>query len=77
MQSHTSHNSRSRRTLRAWRDETGASAVEYALIVAGIAAVIVAIVFALGSVLNSSVHKSCNNLENHFDGTTATCDNAN
>jgi pilus assembly protein Flp/PilA len=32
-------------------DERGASAVEYGLLVAGIAAVIVAVVFALGSTL--------------------------
>ena len=33
-------------------DERGASAVEYGLLVAGIAAVIVAIVFLLGGTLN-------------------------
>ena len=34
------------------RSEDGASAVEYGLLVAAIAAVIVAIVFALGSIIN-------------------------
>jgi pilus assembly protein Flp/PilA len=33
-------------------DERGASAVEYGLLVAGIAAVIVAVVFLLGNTLN-------------------------
>ena len=36
------------------RDEDGASAVEYGLLVAGIAAVIVAVVFALGTVIKGS-----------------------
>ena len=44
-------------------DERGASAVEYGLLVAGIAAVIVAIVFALGGTLEgvfSSTNDSIN-----------------
>ncbi len=32
-----------------WRDETGATAVEYSLMVAAIAAVIVTVVFVLGT----------------------------
>ena len=35
-------------------DERGASAVEYGLLVAGIAAVIVAVVFLLGNTLNGA-----------------------
>jgi pilus assembly protein Flp/PilA len=39
-------------------DERGASAVEYGLLVAGIAAVIVAIVFLLGGTLNGVFSKT-------------------
>jgi pilus assembly protein Flp/PilA len=39
--------------------EDGASAVEYGLLVAGIAALIVAIVFLLGGVIKSSFSKTC------------------
>jgi pilus assembly protein Flp/PilA len=41
------------------RDETGASAVEYGLLVAAIAAVIVVVVFALGNVLQTKFHSTC------------------
>jgi pilus assembly protein Flp/PilA len=41
------------RAIRATRDQ-GASAVEYGLLVAGIAAIIVVAVFALGSVVNGA-----------------------
>jgi pilus assembly protein Flp/PilA len=54
-------------SLRARHREEGASAVEYALIIAGIAAVVVAIVFALGSVLNTSVSDSCSKIKTQFD----------
>lgn len=53
--------------------EEGASAVEYALLVAGIAAVIVVIVFALGTVLNNSVTKSCDHIKQTLNGTSDTC----
>jgi pilus assembly protein Flp/PilA len=55
----------------ARRDDAGASAVEYALILAGIAAVVVAIVFALGSVLHGSVQHSCDTIKGQFDGSTS------
>jgi pilus assembly protein Flp/PilA len=38
--------------LRFWRDETGATAIEYALIAAGISLAIIAVVNGLGSNLN-------------------------
>ena len=45
------------------RDERGASAVEYGLMVAGIAAVIVATVFLLGQgVLNELFTDTCNSI---------------
>jgi pilus assembly protein Flp/PilA len=40
-------------------DERGASAVEYGLLIAGIAALIVVIVFAFGGVLRSVFHDTC------------------
>ena len=40
-------------------DERGASAVEYGLLVAGIAALIVAIVFIFGSALNGIFKDTC------------------
>jgi pilus assembly protein Flp/PilA len=44
------------------RDEDGASAVEYGLLVAGIAAVIVAIVFLLGGQIKNAFQTTCNNI---------------
>lgn len=43
----------------ARRNQDGASAVEYGLLVAAIAAVIVAVVFALGNVINTSFSNTC------------------
>ena len=40
-------------------DERGASAVEYGLLIAGIAALIVVVVFAFGGVLNNIFHDTC------------------
>ena len=37
-----------------WKDEEGATAVEYGLMVAAIAAVIVIVVFALGTKVNTA-----------------------
>jgi pilus assembly protein Flp/PilA len=45
-------------------DERGASAVEYGLLVAGIAAVIVAIVFLLGGTLNGVFSKTNASISN-------------
>ncbi len=44
---------------RASMDERGASAVEYGLLVAGIAALIVAIVFLLGDQIVNSFDQTC------------------
>ncbi|MGH3497562.1 MAG: Flp family type IVb pilin [Nocardioidaceae bacterium] len=43
--------------------ETGASAVEYGLLVALIAAVIVLAVFALGSLVNSTFKNTCSAIQ--------------
>lgn len=44
------------------KDDKGASAVEYGLLIAAIAAVIVVVVFALGSVVKSKFQKTCNDV---------------
>ncbi|MFL6061433.1 MAG: Flp family type IVb pilin [Marmoricola sp.] len=58
------------------RDEDGASAVEYGLLVAGIAALIVAIVFLFGGVVKNAFNNTCGKVSSgvaNGDGTvTAT-----
>jgi pilus assembly protein Flp/PilA len=44
------------------RDERGASAVEYGLLIAGIAALIVAIVFLFGSGVNALFDDTCDSI---------------
>ena len=53
-------------------NEDGASAVEYGLLVAAIAALIVIIVFALGGVVQEVFQKTCDEVQSGAD-TTATC----
>jgi pilus assembly protein Flp/PilA len=53
-------------------NEEGASAVEYGLLVAGIAALIVAIVFTFGGVIKSSFSKTCGAISSKGSA-TATC----
>ena len=56
--------------LNARRDsERGASAVEYGLLVAGIAALIVAVVFLLGDVVTGAFQTTCDTIKE--EGTTA------
>jgi pilus assembly protein Flp/PilA len=43
-------------------DERGASAVEYGLLITGIAALIAIVVFAFGGVLNNIFHDTCSSL---------------
>jgi pilus assembly protein Flp/PilA len=43
-------------------DERGASAVEYGLLIAGIAALIVVVVFAFGGVIKGIFQKTCNSV---------------
>jgi pilus assembly protein Flp/PilA len=45
-----------------WQDEEGASAVEYGLVVAGIAAVIIVVVFLIGGKLNNTLSGVANAL---------------
>ena len=53
-----------RRTAIAGGHDEGASAVEYGLLVAAIAAVIVAVVFALGSYVRGAFQTSCDSIAN-------------
>ncbi len=50
------------RTITSRRNEDGASAVEYGLLVAGIAALIVAVVFVFGGVIKDSFKGTCNRM---------------
>ncbi|HEY3527551.1 MAG TPA: Flp family type IVb pilin [Nocardioides sp.] len=47
---------------KAKMDERGASAVEYGLLIAGIAALIVAVVFLFGGVLANIFKNTCNSI---------------
>src|SRR4029079_10226986 len=58
----------------AKRDEDGASAVEYGLLVAAIAAVIVIIVFMLGGVIKDAFKNTCNAIGTNGSGSTSACD---
>jgi pilus assembly protein Flp/PilA len=54
------------------RGENGASAVEYGLLVAGIAALIVAIVFLFGGVIRGAFSKTCGTISSKGSA-SATC----
>ena len=51
------------------RDERGASAVEYGLLVAGIAALVAVVVFALGDNISDAFTSTCDSV----NGATAGC----
>jgi pilus assembly protein Flp/PilA len=60
------------RSITARRDENGASAVEYGLLVAGIAALIVAIVFVFGGMISGVFKDTCGTIKaKSAAGTTA------
>ena len=61
------------RNITSRRHEDGASAVEYGLLVAGIAALIVAVVFAFGGVIKSSFSKTCGKISAGSGTATTTC----
>lgn len=54
-------------------DENGASAVEYGLLVAAIAAIIVLIVFAIGKFVKQGFQDTCNGLDAGISASPATC----
>ena len=60
------------RNILSKRDEDGASAVEYGLLVAAIAAVIVVIVFALGGLIKDAFSKTCTSIKSGTSS-TASC----
>lgn len=51
------------RVVRSRKEEGGASAVEYGLLVAAIAAIIVLIVFAIGKFVKSGFKTTCTNMD--------------
>jgi pilus assembly protein Flp/PilA len=55
------------------RGDDGASAVEYGLLVAAIAALIVVVVFALGTLVNKTFNDTCNNIKSKGTSTAGTC----
>lgn len=61
------------RNLSAKKNDEGASAVEYGLLVAGIAALIVALVFTLGGTIKSSFQDTCNTIKTGGSTTAQTC----
>jgi pilus assembly protein Flp/PilA len=60
------------RTITSRRNQDGASAVEYGLLVAGIAALVVAVVFAFGGVIKGTFDNTCKMLKGNGTA-TATC----
>lgn len=66
------------RNVLSRRDEDGASAVEYGLLVAGIAALIVLVVFLFGGMIRDVFQGTCNTIANSANssggaGTVGTC----
>jgi pilus assembly protein Flp/PilA len=57
---------------RPHRGEDGASAVEYGLLVAGIAALVVAVVFVFGGVIKGAFQTTCNTVKTG-SGAAKTC----
>lgn len=51
--------------FRTNRDEDGASAVEYGLLVAAIAALIVIVIFVLGGVIKNTFSKTCDTISSN------------
>jgi pilus assembly protein Flp/PilA len=56
---------------KAKMDERGASAVEYGLLIAGIAALIIVVIFAFGGVLNKVFNNTCGSVAHK--GKSGTC----
>jgi len=59
-------------TSRRIREENGASAVEYGLLVAGIAALIMTVVFLLGGTIKNTFSKTCG-VVSSGGSTSSTC----
>jgi pilus assembly protein Flp/PilA len=54
-------------------EERGASAVEYGLLIAGIAALVVVAVFALGPIVNEAFTDTCTEIDNGNTNIAANC----
>jgi len=54
-------------------EERGASAVEYGLLIAGIAALIVLAVFALGPIVKDAFSDTCNAIQDGNPSVSGTC----
>jgi pilus assembly protein Flp/PilA len=61
------------RLLARRQQETGASAVEYGLLVAAIAALIVVIVFALGGVIKGAFDHTCDTMASKTAPSLTSC----
>ena len=65
-----------RRTGNQQSDDRGASAVEYGLIVAAIAAIIVAVIFAIGTATGALFDESCESIATEVDAANNDCPSA-
>lgn len=65
---------RLRTVLHRTASDTGASAVEYGLIVVAIAALIAAVVFALGTIVQNTYSESCGTINGEItNGASTSC----
>ena len=55
------------------REENGASAVEYGLLVAAIAALIVLVVFVIGKFVKGAFDNTCDGMQGKVSGVNDTC----
>ena len=62
-----------RKAVQLQKSDEGASAVEYGLLVAAIAAIIVVIVFALGNVVSESFDDTCDEITTGQASIAADC----
>ncbi len=61
------------RSISSRRNQDGASAVEYGLLVAGIAALVVAVVFVFGGVIKDSFSSTCGAIKKGSGTVAQTC----
>ena len=61
------------RNITSRRNQDGASAVEYGLLVAGIAALVVGIVFVFGGVIKNAFQSTCTTIATSGTQATKTC----
>jgi len=61
------------RNITSRRNQDGASAVEYGLLVAGIAALVVAIVFVFGGIIKDAFQGTCDRVKQGSSSAAASC----